>query len=339
MESTSDIRQTMMIERQEISMKGPLGKTIGLSLISISDIVSSSLLSGSHASGRKLLLSVKSVVFAVILLLSVGSLTQLFGQTDGDYRSIDASGNWADYTQWQRYNGSSWVTATSGQGYPGQYSGQTYGAVTIQSGHTRTLNASPTYAIGAMVITGTLNSDATARTLSITGDWTNNGTFTAGTSTIILSGTNNSNIYGNSTSAFYILTINKNATATTITSSGKAFNVGNNLIVTQGNLILQATDANYSITNDLTVAANGTVTHSVSWDTAGKQLSVGGNIAIDGIFTYSVRSHVQMNSSGTKTIRTGANASSAFSILTLLNGTFNASGTLKVNDNFWAMFG
>ena len=158
---------------------------------------------------------------------------------------------------------------------------------------------------------------------------------------INFNGSNAANINGSTTTSFYNLTINKGAAGTTVTSSGKAFSVGNDLTVTQGNLILQATDANYAITNNLTVSTNGTLTHSVNWDTYGKLLSVGGNIAVDGIFTYTTRSHVQMNSSGTKTVRTEANASSSFSILTLLTATtstINTSGTLKVDDNFWAGF-
>ena len=66
-----------------------------------------------------------------------------------------------------------------------------------------------------------------------------------------------------------------------------------------------------------------------------KLLSVGGNIAIDGIFNYTVRSHVQMYGLG-KTVRTGNTAGSAFSIFTLISGsTVTASGKVTINDNFW----
>ena len=104
-------------------------------------------------------------------------------------------------------------------------------------------------------------------------------------------------------------------------------------------MLLQATNANYTVSNDVNVSANGTITHSVDWDATGKLFSIAGNTAIDGLFTYTVRSHVQMNSGGNKNLRTGANNLSAFSILTLLNGNFFANGNVRVNDNFWAMFG
>jgi len=88
----------------------------------------------------------------------------------------------------------------------------------------------------------------------------------------------------------------------------------------------------------LIVSANGTLTHSVNWDISGKLLRVNGNIAIDGKFAYTVRSHVQMGGAN-KTIRTGP-APSALSILTLVHtsGTITASGLVTVNDNFWASF-
>jgi subtilisin-like proprotein convertase family protein len=133
------------------------------------------------------------------------------------------------------------------------------------------------------------------------------------------------------------LTINKVAAANTVNFSTAAITT-TNLTVTSGKMILSASDANFTVSNDLTVSANGTLTHSVDWATS-RLLSVGGNIAIDGIFTYTVRSHVQMTSAGNKTVRTGSNALSAFCIFTLTNGNFSANGTVTVNDNFWSMFG
>ena len=281
----------------------------------------------------------KAGIFAIALLISNLFLTiNAFGQdVVGDYRSNAANFNWSTVGSWQictvAGNPGTFITSTS---YPGQNPGTP--TVTIRTGNTVTLNVSPANSIGALVITGSFNGSTS--TLSISGSWTNNGTFTASTSTMNMTGSNAANIGGTATTTFNILTISKNSGATTVTSpSGARAFTTSNLTITQGNLILLAIDANYTVSNDLTISATGTLTHSVSWDTQGKQLTVGGNIAIDGIFTYTVRSHVQMNGSGTKTVRTGANTSSAFSILTLLNGTFNASGILHIKDNFWAMFG
>ncbi len=134
------------------------------------------------------------------------------------------------------------------------------------------------------------------------------------------------------------VSVNLAASTTALTSSASAFTAGNNLTVTHGNLILQATNANYTVNNDLIVSSNGTLTHSVYWDGTNKLLRVNGNIAIDGKFAYTVRSHVQMGGVN-KTIRTGP-APSALSILTLAHtsGTISASGLVTVNDNFWASF-
>jgi hypothetical protein len=181
-----------------------------------------------------------------------------------------------------------------------------------------TAGLSLTGATGSVQVTGTRAFDSGA-------DYTYNGSVDQVTGTALTGARN--------------LTINTSGPAIKVTSSTQTFTVSNNLTVSQGNLILSATNADYTITNDLIVSSSGKFTHSVNWDSTGKLLSIGGNILIDGIFDYTVRSHVQMISSGIKTVRTGSNAASAFSILTLLNGTFSANGPLKVNDNFWAMFG
>ena len=281
----------------------------------------------------------KPGVFAIALLVSnFFFVINAIGQDAvGDYRSNATNFNWTTVASWQictaAGNPGTFITSTT---YPGQNVGTP--TVTIRTANTVTLNVSPANSIGTLVIIGSFN--GSTFTLPISGSWTNNGTFTASTSTINMTGSNAANIGGTATTTFNILTINKNSSGTTVTSASgaKAFTTSF-LTITQGNLVLQAIDANYTVSNDLTVSANGTLTHSVSWDTNGKQLTVGGNIVIDGIFAFTVRSHVQMNGSGTKTVRTGSNASSAFSILTLLNGTFNANGILHVKDNFWAMFG
>ena len=176
--------------------------------------------------------------------------------------------------------------------------------------------------------------------LDVNGNWTNNGgTLTPSTGTVTFKTATNNTLAGTSATTFDNLIINKGSNASTITSATKAFNVSNNLTVTQGNLILQATDLDYTIANDLIVSATGTLTHSVDWDTYGKAIVVNGSIAVDGVFTYTTRSTVWMKGAAAETVRTGANAASAFSIFLLNSGNFSANGPLKINDNFWAMFG
>ncbi len=185
---------------------------------------------------------------------------------------------------------------------------------------------------GGLTISGTNN-------LDVYGDFINNGTFTANTSSSVTfrGGTGNT-LAGTNATTFGNLVVNKAATANTITSTAKAFTT-TNLNVTQGNLILQAVDANYTVKSDINVLAGGILTHSVNWDVPPPAiaylLSVGGNINVDGLFNYTIRSHVQMYGVG-KTVRTGNTAGSAFSIFTLVSGsTVTASGKVTINDNFW----
>ena len=72
-------------------------------------------------------------VHFLLLLISLLCTSGLYAQSTGDYRSNTTVGNWTALTSWQRFNGTSWVTPTAAQGYPGQYAGT--GAVTILSGH------------------------------------------------------------------------------------------------------------------------------------------------------------------------------------------------------------
>jgi len=76
----------------------------------------------------------------------------------GDFRSNVNTGNWGDAATWQRYDGGGWVAAPS---YPGEFGGT--GVVTIQDGHSITLNNSPANSIGSLVI----QTGGTATTLTI----------------------------------------------------------------------------------------------------------------------------------------------------------------------------
>ena len=122
----------------------------------------------------------------------------------------------------------------------------------------------------------------------------------------------------------------------TVTGNATAFSITGHLLVKKGNLLLTATNADYSIAGDLIVQPGATLTHQVSWDASGKKITVAGNIAIDGNYSKGTapRAHVNMTGSGKK-VHSG---SSAFNILTLTNaaGTvIAADGNITTNDNFW----
>ena len=125
--------------------------------------------------------------------------------------------------------------------------------------------------------------------------------------------------FGPADYSFYNFTLNKTATANTVTSSGNAFQVGHDLTVTIGNLILTATDASYTVSNDITVPSTGILTDNVNWDGT-HLLSVGGDISIDGIFNYtSGTPHVTMVGAGAKTVRNGYKCRFWFWIFDLAN--------------------
>ncbi len=107
----------------------------------------------------------KTSLIIIALFLSFTT----FAQSVGDYRSA-TTGNWATLATWQRYNGTSWLTPTSPQGYPGQYTGT--GVVTIQSSHTVTLNASPAQPLGSLVVEGSYTTTNNTRTITISGNVT-----------------------------------------------------------------------------------------------------------------------------------------------------------------------
>ncbi len=263
--------------------------------------------------------------------ITVSGGTTSGSSTAGGDQTLKTAGTWLGVTSIDWGTGTNWCggvpTSTTDVVIP---TGTTY-APTIASGTTA---ACKSITINTSAVL-TLANSATSL-LNISGDFTNNGTLTAGAASIIsFVGSSAQGIAGSSTTTFSNLTINETGSSTSVTSATNAFNVSGNLTVTQGNLIVQATNANYTITGNLSVAANGTLTHSVNWDTYSKQLSVAGNLTIDGTFTYTVRSHVQMTGAGSKTLKSG---SSAFSILTLVTGAYSASGTLTVNDNFYPMF-
>ena len=194
-----------------------------------------------------------------------------------------------------------------------------------------TLNVSGNF----LQTTGTFTAGAN---ISVSGNWTKNGgTFTPGSGTVTFNGNSPQLINGSSGTGFSNLVINEGSTGNTVTSQSTAF-TATNVTVTQGHMIIEATNTDYNFTGNLTIASNGTFTHSVNWDTSSKLLLINGSLLVDGIFNYTARSHVQMAGTGVKTIRTGTNPASALSIVTLLTGTFTASGPLKINDNFYPMY-
>ena len=138
----------------------------------------------------------KKVVVAVsfaTLAISVGFLLYFnfsgskdaYAAVSNDYRSI-TSGSWNSTSTWQRYNGSSWVAATSAPT-------SSHKTITIQSGHTVNVTANVTVDQVVIAAGGTVNinsgvtytiANGTGTDLSVAGTLRNAGTVTLSSSSI-----------------------------------------------------------------------------------------------------------------------------------------------------------
>ncbi|MFD1315404.1 hypothetical protein ACFQ39_07220, partial [Namhaeicola litoreus] len=98
---------------------------------------------------RKTNINRRSKQIYLFLILLFGFITLTFAQVTGDYRSI-GTGNWSNLSSWQRFNGTTWVTPTAGQGYPGQNAGTNN--VYVRSGHTITLNVNVNNSFNSLTI-------------------------------------------------------------------------------------------------------------------------------------------------------------------------------------------
>jgi hypothetical protein len=112
----------------------------------------------------------------VFLLTFTLSYCSIFSQAVGDFRSF-ATGNWNVVTTWERFNGVSWINPAPSTPI------QSDGVITIQSGHTVTINAVLT--IDQVVV----NSGATLTNTGGTLLSFNNSALPAGSSELIVNGT------------------------------------------------------------------------------------------------------------------------------------------------------
>lgn len=209
-----------------------------------------------------------------------------------------------------------------------------FGATNVLDGTTATF----TVASGGTIITANTNATGALTTTGANGSIQVGGTrtYTSGAN-YIFNGTANQ-VVGNALSQNTPATVTIANTGTApnniVTSSATAFSTSGALNVNSGNFTLSATNANYAIGGNLTIASGATLTHNVNWGTT--LLSVAGNWDNSGTYTYPVsRAHVQLLGAGTKSIKSNG---SAFSILTLVTGTYNPTDALTINDNFYPMF-
>jgi hypothetical protein len=88
------------------------------------------------------MLHVKSLFY--LFLLGFAGLS--YAQQTGDFRSV-GSGNWTNASNWQTFNGTTWVAASN---YPGATTGTNF--VYIQNGHTISLGSAIPSAIAGLIV-------------------------------------------------------------------------------------------------------------------------------------------------------------------------------------------
>jgi hypothetical protein len=279
----------------------------------------------------------------------------LHAQTTDDYRSNVTTGNWGTAANWQRFNGTTWVTASSAPS-------STNGAIEIRSGHSITIPNSGGGTITADQITlnGTLTINTNAQLLAganasfllINGVLDNNGgAITASTSALIVNGTLNQNSSGSTITGSAITFQNGStfnhkfsggalATATWNTGSTCAIAISTNnpsmptnvnqnfhhftVAITSGN----GTIANFGFTGTSTFSGNFSFssTRPTTLSSAGFTITVNGNFSNSGTGT------VTLTSAGTAQLNVQGNFTHSAGTLTTTgtgNINFNGSGTVQ----------
>ena len=100
-------------------------------------------------SSMKMFLPKTALIAITLIAANLFFVSSAFGQTTGDYRS-NGNGAWSTLATWQRYNGTTFVAPSVGEGYPGQNA--VPALVTISNNNAVTLDVSPANNLGSMVI-------------------------------------------------------------------------------------------------------------------------------------------------------------------------------------------
>jgi len=240
----------------------------------------------------------------------------------GDYRSA-ATANWNVLTTWQRYNGTSWVTPTAGQGTPSSASGK----ITIQNGHTVTINSNITVDEVTINSGGGIDFNANIVLTIANGsgvDLTNNGTITvngkpSGSGTVNLNGQlqNNSSIVCTNTNANYG-SFNVNNLATLLCSASSIISGNGDFNLLSGGTLEISSPAGISALG--TSTGNIQTTHVRSFNTVANYVynGAGPQATGNGLPTSAITGNIL--------VVAGSTVTTTNSIIE--NGSLNIDGTL-----------
>ncbi|KAA9036366.1 hypothetical protein FW778_19245 [Ginsengibacter hankyongi] len=277
----------------------------------------------------------------LLFLLNSAIAFDGFNQSAGDFQTKNATGNWSDYTAWNRHNGTSWVPATIGQ-VPG-----TTNSVFVQAGHTIAVdnanavckdldvNGDNSSKIAFSVSTAILNVKGNMLLASVTHNCF--GIWSAGAKIVFSGSTGQSFTNLSAYSAFLNTEVNKSAG--TLSLAGNALSIDGTLTLTSGNLSIGANGT--LIINGPLLSTSGTISGTTTSDisitgTTGSSvvLPVSANISLRNITVSGTRTLIMdgshnINLNGTFTIANGA---------TYDNGgesqVTNSGGTVVVSGKF-----
>jgi hypothetical protein len=259
----------------------------------------------------------KNQALLLLAFLLMGQFAM--SQAAGDYRTNNANTVWLTPGDWQRYNGTSWVTATE---YPGQNPGT--GTVTIRNNQDVALGSTIPFAIGALIFESGNNAmDLTfggAYTLTVTGAVTLNGPNNNGTRLLAVdAGTLNCG------SLSLGSTDNDSKIAQLRISTGT--------VTVGGNLTLNSP----GVRNNITINSTGTLNIAGSFTgggAAGLSFAVGSTVNFNrsGVQTIPAYNYQNLSISGSNT-KTAAGSLSVGGVLTVAPGntldmsSFDLSGS------------
>jgi len=282
----------------------------------------------------------KLFYFVILFSLMVTS-SGVLAQTTGDFRS-KATGNWSATGTWESYNGSAWGDAAA---IPDLTQAIT---ITIQSGHTVTVDASYTANNTALniIVNGYLKETGiitkTAGIWTITGTYELNHISASGSglptatwndgSTCSITGVTSSTTGINASQSFYHLVVN-------CPSMSASLNLGWNsgTITVRGNFTVSNTGSGrLQVCGPLAGTSGSPTTVTVN---------IGGNIIVDGSNAISTATGVILTSNGTSnnytaitinvtgnvTVTGNSAANNAFTVFAVSKGSQGGTGTTVWN--------
>ena len=292
----------------------------------------------------------------LFFILTIIFHIKLLSQSTGDYRSA-GTGNWNTLATWQRYNGTTWVTPTGGEGVPSSANG----IITILNGHTVTL-ASVNQTAHQMIInsggqvtigigqTLTIN-NGTGTDLTVNGILINSGTLTFNTG--VTATFESGSIYQHNKDGGVIPTATWNANSlcsitgivvTIPTGMGQAF--GNFTWNCPTQTVASTPPTTYNIQGNLTVQNTGTGEFRMGTGTTsinnvlGNYLQSGGTVRISGTTARTLNVSGNFNLSGGTLLMSNAATIGTLNVARnfthtsgIIYETSTGSGTIVFNGN------